>query len=192
MEHVGNVAQRQSSQAVLVAALLVCLSILKAGAASDSAQDAGAALLQACYNSKYNSTPTTFDDFLKGRPSRCAHAECVAAGHSCQRIGAALSDSRVGITDLEVPPPHAACSLYVHKVFWSAKRSSLPLTVFAGATVSRLDALEAQCRSWRGPHAAAVYLPLLQQASGKQLAPDNQALLDEAASDLRKLFERWG
>ena len=59
-------------------------------------------------------------------------------------------------------------SLGIRKV-WRSRRlperhsaaTSSGLTVVTAASLSRLEALEAQCRSWDGPLAAAVYLPLL-------------------------------
>lgn len=56
-----------------------------------------------------------------------------------------------------LPPP---CSLVLHRVLWSSIPSELPLTIVTTVTPSRLDALEAQCGSWAGPLAAAVYVPL--------------------------------
>ena len=45
-------------------------------------------------------------------------------------------------------------------MLWSSIPSELPLTIVTTVTPSRLDALEAQCGSWAGPLAAAVYVPL--------------------------------
>ncbi len=93
-------------------------------------------------------------------------------------------------TDSAALPHTAHRSLHVHKVFWSRKPSTLPVTVFAGLTLSRLDALEAQCRSWRGPHASAVYVPLVQQQSGLQLTGPNKQKLSIAEQAVQSAFAR--
>ncbi|PNW88729.1 hypothetical protein CHLRE_01g041850v5 [Chlamydomonas reinhardtii] len=82
-------------------------------------------------------------------------------------------------------------SLYLHQALISAKPAPLPVTIFVGATLERLGALEAQCRAWpRGPLSAALYLPLLQRQDGRRLTPDNTQALRGAADTVRELFER--
>ncbi|KXZ55213.1 hypothetical protein GPECTOR_3g356 [Gonium pectorale] len=80
-------------------------------------------------------------------------------------------------------------SLFLHKVYWSAKQPQLPLTIFVSATLERLDALDAQCRCYPGPLSAAVYVPLLQQQHGSKLTPENSAALLAAANRVQALFE---
>lgn len=91
-------------------------------------------------------------------------------------------------------------------MLWSAQRSVIPLTIATAVTPSRLSALEAQCASWRGPLAAALYLPL-EAAAGKvqdesaegspeqhyglgALSAASEKLLQEAETDAREVFER--
>ncbi|EFJ45024.1 hypothetical protein VOLCADRAFT_94735 [Volvox carteri f. nagariensis] len=81
--------------------------------------------------------------------------------------------------------------LYLHEVFVSAKRSELPMTVFVGATLERLAALEAQCRSYPGPLSAAIYVPLLQIQHGPQLTSENSDVLAKATASIRKVFESF-
>ncbi len=64
-------------------------------------------------------------------------------------------------------PPHRSHTspprtrLYLYRGWWSAHAPpAAPLTVFTMASLDRLAPLEAQCRSFAGPHVAAVYLPL--------------------------------
>lgn len=51
--------------------------------------------------------------------------------------------------------------------WWSAKRAVVPVTVVTQLSISRLPQLWAQCRSWRGPLSAAVFVP----------APENGAMI---------------
>ncbi len=64
--------------------------------------------------------------------------------------------------------PHLAPTrLYLYRGWWSAHAPpAAPLTVFTMASLDRLALLEAQCRSFAGPHVAAVYLPLRVAAEG--------------------------
>eukprot|EP00195_Chlamydomonas_chlamydogama_P004801 CAMPEP_0202898276 /NCGR_PEP_ID=MMETSP1392-20130828/6833_1 /ASSEMBLY_ACC=CAM_ASM_000868 /TAXON_ID=225041 /ORGANISM="Chlamydomonas chlamydogama, Strain SAG 11-48b" /LENGTH=372 /DNA_ID=CAMNT_0049584147 /DNA_START=271 /DNA_END=1389 /DNA_ORIENTATION=- len=74
----------------------------------------------------------------------------------------------------------------------------MPLTVVTALTLSRLDALKAQCQSWAGPLAAAVYL-VLQLESEQQgksnphqdslLSAAHKQGLQEAASEVQRLFD---
>lgn len=84
-------------------------------------------------------------------------------------------------------------------MLWSSQRSVIPLTIATAVTPLRLSALEAQCASWRGPLAAALYLPL-NAAAGKvqdesveaseTLSKTSQKLLREAEADAVEVFER--
>ena len=78
----------------------------------------------------------------------------------------------------------------MHKVLWSSKQPKLDITVFTILTVSRLDNLEAQCRSWPGPHSSAVYVPLLQTTGGKELTTASRRALEAASDDVRRTFDR--
>ena len=51
--------------------------------------------------------------------------------------------------------------LGLHKAWRSSRPASVQLTVVTAATLTRLDALRAQCNSWAGPLVAAVYVGLL-------------------------------
>lgn len=88
-----------------------------------------------------------------------------------------------------------SCSLGLHHVWKSSEPPRLQLTIITAATPSRLDALEAQCSSWGGPLAAAVYVALLQplgEHSGQQqaLSEAHKVLVREAETQLQALFDR--
>ena len=112
-------------------------------------------------------------------------------------------------------------SLVLHSVLWSSIPSELPLTIVTTVTPSRLDALEAQCGSWAGPLAAAVYVPLAttvlpvpltkeaaaaaarragsterkgrsETASDEQLAGPEAIRIEEVGKALQDLFDRQG
>jgi hypothetical protein len=61
----------------------------------------------------------------------------------------------------------------------------MPLTVITHTTVNRWKQLRAQCRSYKGPLNAAVYM-FLRQDNGTWLNPPNQLLVDQAAAKLQK------
>ncbi len=83
--------------------------------------------------------------------------------------------------------------LFIHKMFSSRKQRYLALTVYVGATPERLDALEVQCRSYPGPHATAMYVPLLQGAgNGLRLTDGSKKKLAEVESKVQQLFSRCG
>ena len=82
-------------------------------------------------------------------------------------------------------------SLKLHKVYWSKKPvSNRQLTIFTALNPSRLDALEAQCRSWPGPHSSVIYIPLVQQESAKKLSSKNKGILKDAEKQLGAIFKR--
>ncbi len=60
-------------------------------------------------------------------------------------------------------PALRATHVQAHAVWQSHKPHALPLTVATQLSVSRLSQLSAQCRGWKGPLSAAVYVPLLEE-----------------------------
>ncbi|GAX72606.1 hypothetical protein CEUSTIGMA_g62.t1 [Chlamydomonas eustigma] len=119
----------------------------------------------------------------------------VAAGASSQLIADRLMDCyNYDMPTKKQPHPELTgtfsgflkgipANLVLHQVFWPTSSTSLhhstlpepsppssvemkPLTVVTVATSSRLDALEAQCASWGGPLAAAVYVPVTKASPG--------------------------
>ncbi|EFJ52772.1 hypothetical protein VOLCADRAFT_127353 [Volvox carteri f. nagariensis] len=85
-----------------------------------------------------------------------------------------------------IPP-----QLRLHRVWWTRKSSSIPVTMFTTATLDRLDMLDTQCRNYRGgPHVAAVYLPLVQAANKSGLTNENEQAVRTAEEKLQELFYR--
>ncbi|PNH04414.1 hypothetical protein TSOC_009430, partial [Tetrabaena socialis] len=80
--------------------------------------------------------------------------------------------------------------LHLHKVLCSGGRNSsaLPLSLFTTATLERLAALEAQCRSYPGPLAAAIWVPLLLQ---QQRRDKNDKRVKKDKKGKRKRGEEW-
>ncbi len=56
----------------------------------------------------------------------------------------------------------------VHAVWQSAKPAHVPLTVVTQLSASRLSQLSAQCKGWKGPLSAAIYVPLLEEEQQQQ------------------------
>ncbi|GFR42280.1 hypothetical protein Agub_g3178 [Astrephomene gubernaculifera] len=82
-------------------------------------------------------------------------------------------------------------SLRLGRAWWSQKSSRLPVTMFTTATMDRLDMLETQCRNYAGgPHASAVYLPLVQSNSADKLTYENEQTLLAAEARIQELFHR--
>lgn len=55
----------------------------------------------------------------------------------------------------------------VAQAWWSHRPPAVPLTIITHLTLDRLDQLRSQCRSWKGPISAAVYVTIdCSQATG--------------------------
>lgn len=89
-----------------------------------------------------------------------------------------------------LPTRVALRRLFLHRVFWSSKPPALELTVACGLNPSRLEALEAQCASWKGPLAAAVYLPVLRPAGDDATAQRSRGRVQQLEGDLEALVKR--
>lgn len=100
-------------------------------------------------------------------------------------------------------PVPAMCRLHVHRIFKSKKPShGMSLSIFAAASLTRMDALEAQCRSWAGPQVTALYLYLPLHAAGMQRGapgvrqgaelptPEHSKMLKAAEAVVQKVFSR--
>ena len=77
------------------------------------------------------------------------------------------------------------------KAWWSAKEPAAQITVVTGLNPSRLNQLESQCRSWRGPISAAVYVVVLHPDNDQPLPDAQQKRLDDAAAQVEAFHERW-
>ncbi len=69
------------------------------------------------------------------------------------------------------------------------------MTLVTQLTVNRIPQLTAQCGTWRGPLAAAVYLsfvaPEHDGEDGGALTPDAKKKLEEAVSRIEEVVSRW-
>lgn len=72
-------------------------------------------------------------------------------------------------------------SVAVAGVWWSSKQRPVPVTVITQATVDRLPQLYSQCKSWRGPLSAVLYIGFYQDSIGG-LTAANSELLKKASS----------
>eukprot|EP00877_Chromochloris_zofingiensis_P009647 jgi/Chrzof1/4936/Cz15g05070.t1 len=61
----------------------------------------------------------------------------------------------------------------VHKIWSSCRPAAANLTVVTAVTLSRLNQLQAQCKSWKGPLSAALWLPLMQEESDWMAVTDS-------------------
>ena len=99
--------------------------------------------------------------------------------------------------------------LKAHRVWWAtepskARRSTFPVTLVTQLSSNRLPQLRAQCATWAGPIAAAIYMPLLLEegsggggggkeagsGDGEQLPREVEAKVNEAISEIEELL-KW-
>ena len=86
----------------------------------------------------------------------------------------------------------ACCAprLKVEKIFWSAKRPAVELTVVTGLNQHRLHQLKSQCRSYKGPLSAAVYVVLHNPDRAPELTEKHTAKLKEAVQAVSRLHAK--
>lgn len=86
------------------------------------------------------------------------------------------------------------CRLTLFRTYVSSKlQPANNLTVFTTVSPGRLDALEAQCRSWpKGPLVAALYLPLKQTGDSADLSQQSQSGLKHVENLVLQMFSRCG
>jgi glycosyltransferase-like protein LARGE len=80
----------------------------------------------------------------------------------------------------------------VKKIWWQdGDEARLDVTLVTQLSVNRLQALEAQCKTWAGPLAAAVYLPLHNPGSSgtSELSGSNRQKLQAAVSAVDELVK---
>eukprot|EP00798_Chlamydomonas_sp_ICE-L_P005378 gene5378-5598_t len=75
-------------------------------------------------------------------------------------------------------------------VWWSSRLTpEVSVTVVTQASVDRVPQLYSQCRSWRGPLSAALYVPLYQEEGTlDHLTANNVQILEVAAEKVQELF----
>lgn len=85
--------------------------------------------------------------------------------------------------------PHHRLKLY--QGWWSGKEAAAQVTVVTGLNPTRLNQLESQCRRWRGPISAAVYVVVRNPNKGAPLPEDQRKKLEEAAAQVDEFHNRW-
>lgn len=74
--------------------------------------------------------------------------------------------------------------------WWSDKKSLFDLSMVTGLTVTRLDQLEAQCRAWKGPLTAAVYLAVHVPPGGTKIDGPGLEAVQEAEQKMAEFHQR--
>ncbi|GIL60836.1 hypothetical protein Vafri_15357 [Volvox africanus] len=77
--------------------------------------------------------------------------------------------------------------IITHRIWWSNKTAGIPITLVTQLSSERLEQLDAQCRTWRGPLAAVVYISLF-SPSGDRLAEQNRLAVEEVDARIDQLF----
>lgn len=83
-----------------------------------------------------------------------------------------------------------ATRLTLRSGWWSEKKSIFDLSIVTGLTVSRLDQLEAQCRAWKGPLTAAVYLVVHVPPGSTKLDGAGLETVHKAEKDMAEFHKR--
>ena len=118
-----------------------------------------------------------------------AQASAAAPGdRASELLGSCFSrDCKLDATGWEHLTADRPSCLSATKVWWSVKPPGVPITLVTQLSADRLQQLQAQCRTWGGPVAAALYLPLLAGADG-QLTDKSQQALASAQGDIDTFF----
>lgn len=82
------------------------------------------------------------------------------------------------------------CRLKLHKAWWSSKSPAVKVTIVTGLNPSRVNQLETQCISYKGPISAAVYVVLPNPDKSPQLTEEHQNTLREAEQQLEVFHKR--
>jgi hypothetical protein len=88
---------------------------------------------------------------------------------------------------------HAACQSCrskVESVLWSAKKPASGITIVTTLTPSRLEQLESQCRTYKGPISAAAYVELWDTSKEPKLSTDQQEYLAAVKASLKAFHEK--
>ncbi len=92
---------------------------------------------------------------------------------------------RMKITTWDTAMSDELVAVAVGGVWWSAKQRPVSVTVITQATVDRLPQLFFQCKSWRGPLSAVLFLGLLQETVAGGLSSNSLELLKQASIAVR-------
>eukprot|EP00775_Hariotina_reticulata_P011145 gene11145-11298_t len=78
----------------------------------------------------------------------------------------------------------------LHKAWWSAKQPAVKVTIVTGLNPSRVNQLESQCKSYKGPISASVYVVLHNPNKVADLTDEHKKQLEEAATLLESFHQR--
>lgn len=76
-------------------------------------------------------------------------------------------------------------SIGVAGVWWSAHQRPVPVTLTTQASLDRLTQLYTQCKSWKGPLSAVVFIGLEQDSRDTGLSDPNVLLIKKAIAHVR-------
>jgi hypothetical protein len=78
----------------------------------------------------------------------------------------------------------------LHKAWWSSKSPAVKVTIVTGLNPSRVNQLESQCTSYKGPISAAVYVVLPNPDKAPQLTEEHKRTLQEAEQQIEEFHKR--
>jgi hypothetical protein len=96
----------------------------------------------------------------------------------------------LALRNMLAAPPLNISRLTLRAGWWSEKKSLFDLSIVTGLTVSRLDQLEAQCRAWKGPLTAAVYLVVHVPTGATQIDGSGLELMQKAEKSMAEFHQR--
>jgi len=78
----------------------------------------------------------------------------------------------------------------LHHAWWSQKEPVVKVTIVTGLNPSRVNQLESQCTSYKGPISAAVYVVLHNPDSSAALTAEHKQQLEAAKQQIDKFHKR--
>ncbi|WIA29620.1 hypothetical protein OEZ86_012107 [Tetradesmus obliquus] len=78
----------------------------------------------------------------------------------------------------------------LHKAWWSSKSPAVKVTIVTGLNPSRVNQLESQCTSYKGPISAAVYVVLPNPDKAPELTEEHKRILQEAEQQVDEFHRR--
>jgi hypothetical protein len=124
-----------------------------------------------CYNKDFQFLPTDWKQALVDEaPARSVD---LPAASTCLRLCLA---------------EHCTFRLFLAGVWESKVSSTLPLTIVTHTSHSRWKQLRGQCRSWKGPLVASVYIHI-EQAGGEWLSNENEQIVKDSMRQLQKMHQ---
>lgn len=103
-----------------------------------------------------------------------------------QLMGLACWSPKVSTVFFAVP----SCRMKLHHAWWSRKDAAVKVTIVTGLNPSRVNQLESQCNSYKGPISAAVYVVLHNPDANAPLTTEHKQQLAEAKDILDKFHKR--